>query len=91
VLLDTSPISGGNACLFALLSGIPVVTMPGETVSSRLGSSVLLHYGFPEGLVDNLIDYEQRVLEFCQLRNMPTFRNQIDWKFTQTVERFLAA
>jgi hypothetical protein len=91
VLLDTSPISGGNACLFALLSGIPVVTMPGETVSSRLGSSVLFHYGFPEGLVDNLIDYEQRVLEFCQLRNMPTIRNQIDWKFTQTVERFLAA
>jgi hypothetical protein len=91
VLLDTSPISGGNACLFALLSGIPVVTMPGETVSSRLGSSVLFHYGFPEGLVANLIEYEQRALDFCQLRNMPTIRNQIDWKFTESIERFLAA
>jgi hypothetical protein len=91
VLLDSTPISGGNACLFALLSGIPVVTMPGDTVSSRLGASVLLHYGFPEGIVDNLSQYEQRVLEFCKLHHMPKIHNEIDWKFTETIERFLAA
>ena len=84
-------MSGGNACLFALLCGIPVVSMPGQTVSSRLGASVLLHYGFQEGLVSNLSEYEQRVLMLCKLRNVPTIRNPVDWKFTETIESFLTS
>ena len=91
VVLDPSPMSGGNACLFALLCGIPVVSMPGQTVSSRLGASVLLHYGFHEGLVSNLSEYEQRVLTLCKLRNVPTIRNPVDWKFTETIESFLTS
>ncbi len=88
VMLDTFPLSGGNACLFSLLNQIPVVTMPGEHVASRLGASVLLNYGFPEGLVNDLLAYEQRVVEFCQLRSMPQIPRQIEWEFVRSVERF---
>jgi predicted O-linked N-acetylglucosamine transferase (SPINDLY family) len=36
VLLDPSPLSGGNTTLDALHAGFPIVTLPGETSHSRL-------------------------------------------------------
>ena len=88
VLLDPSPISGGNPCLFALQNGIPVVTMPGSNISSRLGASILLHYAFPEGVVASWEEYAERVTEFYQLRKMPRIPRQIEWEFIGTVDRF---
>lgn len=91
VLLDTSPISGGISCLFALQNGIPVVTMPGTNISSRLGASILLHYGFPEGVVSSLNEYEERVSAFYKLRRMPRIPRQIEWEFIGTIDRFFPA
>ncbi len=88
VLLDPSPISGGNPCLFALQNGIPVVTLPGKNISSRLGASILLHYAFPEGVVSSWEEYAQRVSEFYKLRKMPRIPRQIEWEFIGTVDRF---
>lgn len=88
VLLDPSPISGGNPCLFALQNGIPVVTMPGTNISSRLGASILLHYAFPEGVVASWEEYAKRVVEFYKLRKMPRIPRQIEWEFIGTVDRF---
>lgn len=88
VLLDTSPVSGGMPCLFALQNGIPVVTLPGTNISSRLGASILLHYGFPEGVVASMEEYAERVIEFYALRKMPRIPLQIEWEFIGTVNRF---
>jgi hypothetical protein len=88
VLLDPSPISGGNPCLFALQNGIPVVTLPGKNISSRLGASILLHYAFPEGVVSSWEEYAQRVSEFYKLSKMPRIPRQIEWEFIGTVDRF---
>nr|WP_315473046.1 hypothetical protein [uncultured Undibacterium sp.] len=91
VLLDASPISGGLPCLFALQNGIPVVTMPGFNISSRLGASILLHYAFPEGVVASFDEYAERVTEFYKLRKMPRIPHQIEWEFIGTVDRFFPA
>lgn len=91
VLLDPFPISGGNACMFALLNGIPVVTMPGGNISSRLGASILLHYAFPEGVVHSMDEYAERVAAFHALRKMPRIPRQIEWEFIGTVDRFYPA
>lgn len=91
VLLDTAPLSGGSSCLFALQNGIPVVTMPGTNISSRLGASILLHYGFAEGVVASLDEYAERVVEFYKLSKMPQIPRQIDWEFVSTVDRFFPA
>lgn len=88
VLLDTSPLSGGISCLFALQNGIPVVTLPGTSISSRLGASILLNFGFAEGVVVNLDEYAERVAEFYKLRKMPRIPRQIEWEFVNTVDRF---
>ncbi len=91
VLLDPFPISGGNSCLMALQNGIPVVTMPGKNISSRLGASILLLYGFPEGVVASLEEYAERVGELYRLRKMPRIPRQIEWEFIGTVDRFFPA
>lgn len=91
VLLDTSPLSGGISCLFALQNGIPVVTLPGTNISSRLGASILLHYGFAEGVVASQDAYAERVSEFYKMRKMPRIPRQIEWEFIGTVDRFFPA
>jgi hypothetical protein len=88
VLLDTSPLSGPNACLLALLNGIPVVTLPSDTLSSRLGASVLLHYGFAEGVADNWDEYAQLAIAMCKRKTMPHFSHEFDWELIPTVDRF---
>jgi hypothetical protein len=88
VLLDTMPISGGNACLIVLQNGIPVVTLPGASVSSRLGASILLNYGFPEGVARNQEDYDALALAFCALQSLPRIPKTIPWELADTVNRF---
>ena len=88
VLLDTTPISGGHSCLFALLNGIPVVTLPGAGISSRLGASILLNYGFPQGVAKDLENYNELAAFFCTLKHMPKIPRQIQWEFVETVGNF---
>lgn len=86
VLLDTSPLSGGHACLFALLSGIPVVTLPGEGISSRLGASILLNYGFPQGVAKDHAHYEELVASFIAMPKLPNIARHISWEFAETIQ-----
>jgi hypothetical protein len=88
VLLDTAPISGGHACLFALLNGIPVVTLPGTGISSRLGASILLNYGFPQGVATDQNSYNELAASFCNLQHIPTPPRHIQWEFMETVGNF---
>ena len=65
--------------------------MPGTNISSRLGASILLHYGFAEGVVTSLNEYAERVVEFYKLRKIPRIPRQIDWEFVSTVEQFFSS
>lgn len=48
VVLDTFPFCGGTTTCFATYMGVPVVTLPGASVVSRMGLSNLTALGFPE-------------------------------------------
>lgn len=41
LILDTSPYAGGTTSVFALLMGVPVLTLAGETLVSRVGVTIL--------------------------------------------------
>jgi len=60
--LDTFPFTGGATTVDALWMGVPVVTCPGETISSRHSLGHLSQIGLTELIVPSLDDYIARVL-----------------------------
>lgn len=48
IALDTLPFSGGRTTLDALWMGVPVITLPGPSLHSRLAMSFLMRLGLPE-------------------------------------------
>lgn len=48
IALDPFPFCGGMTSLEALWQGVPVITLPGETIASRQSASMLANLGLPE-------------------------------------------
>lgn len=46
----------------ALYAGLPVLTLPGETNATRMGSSICISGGIPELICDNQADYEAQAI-----------------------------
>ncbi|MEZ0374169.1 MAG: tetratricopeptide repeat protein, partial [Candidatus Sericytochromatia bacterium] len=59
LFLDTLYTNGHTTSTDALWAGVPVLSLPGETFTSRVGSSLLHAVGLPELLVDSLAAYEE--------------------------------
>jgi predicted O-linked N-acetylglucosamine transferase (SPINDLY family) len=57
IALDTFPHGGGMTTLDALWMGVPVVTSPGATISSRLAAASLSAGGLNDFIAPNLDDY----------------------------------
>jgi protein O-GlcNAc transferase len=55
--LDPFPYAGGITTLDGLWMGVPVVTLPGPTIVSRGGLSILTHVGLTELAVKTKADY----------------------------------
>lgn len=58
LVLDTYPFNGGTTTSDALWAGAPLVTMAGESYSSRMSSSLLNSVGLAELVTSKLHDYE---------------------------------
>jgi protein O-GlcNAc transferase len=57
IALDPFPHGGGMTTLDALWMGVPVVTWPGSTISSRLAAACLTHAGLPELIATDMAGY----------------------------------
>ena len=55
--LDPFPFTGGITTLDSLWMGVPVVTLPGKTVVSRGGLSILSNLGLADLAVTDRSDY----------------------------------
>jgi protein O-GlcNAc transferase len=53
IILDTFPFNGGTTTCFATFMGVPVVSLYGESLISRMGLSILSNLGVPELAVDS--------------------------------------
>ena len=57
IVLDPFPYNGGTTTCEALWMGIPVLTLPGERIVSRIGMSILMACGMPEFIAHTEEDY----------------------------------
>ena len=64
VMLDTFPHGGGVTCIEALWMGVPVVTLAGELIQSRLATSILTAVGLTDTITTSPDEY---VAEACRL------------------------
>lgn len=60
--LDTFNFSSGTMTCLALKSGLPILTKPGKSFSSRLSASILQELDLNELIASDLHDYESKAL-----------------------------
>jgi len=66
LFLDTVPYNAGATGAAALWSGVPVLTMAGQTFVGRMAASMLHAVGLPELVTQNLEDYEAIALKLAR-------------------------
>jgi hypothetical protein len=57
IILDTFPFNGGTTSCHALWNGVPVVTLAGEILLSRMGASMLSALGLPHLVARSFSEY----------------------------------
>jgi predicted O-linked N-acetylglucosamine transferase (SPINDLY family) len=70
IILDTYPFNGGTTTCFATYMGVPVVSLFGESLLSRMGLSIMTNLRAPELVVGDLSAYTAKVIEIA---HNPTF------------------
>ena len=66
LFLDTFPVNAHTTASDALWAGLPLITLQGETFTSRVASSVLAAAGLSELVVRNWPDYEALALKLAR-------------------------
>jgi predicted O-linked N-acetylglucosamine transferase (SPINDLY family) len=67
VFLDTFPYNCGSTTNNVVQAGLPMVTMYGKTMVSRMGLSILSSMDLAHFCVDNMLDYSERVKEIAAM------------------------
>ena len=62
LLLDTTIYNSHTSAGDALWAGLPILTLLGDTMQSRVCSSMVTAAGFPEMIVNSLEEYENRAV-----------------------------
>jgi len=65
LFLDTRWFNAHTTAIDALRCGVPVLTVAGEAMCSRLGASVLQAAGLPELITHSLDEYKTRAIELA--------------------------
>jgi protein O-GlcNAc transferase len=66
VVLDTFPFNGGTTTCFAVYMGVPVVSLSGKSLISRMGHSILTNMGKPEFAVQTENEYVAKAVELAR-------------------------
>lgn len=70
LFLDTPVFNAMTTACDALAAGLPVLTLPGPTFTSRVAASLLSAADFHEGIVDSLEAYRDRAIEWGLRRDL---------------------
>ena len=62
LLLDTSPYGSGATAVTALAAGLPLLTCPGDTFTSRMGASLCAATGLEELICSSPEAYQERAI-----------------------------
>ena len=82
LVLDTYPFNGGTTSCYSAYAGVPLLTLSGQSLISRVGRSIVCNLGFPSLAVDSYAQYVQRALELAtDLELLTTFRREARTRF----------
>ena len=84
LFLDTRYYNAHTTASDALRSGVPLITMPGETFASRVAASLLHTVGLSELITTNLYEYEELAVSLAE---NPEKLNEIREKLTANIPR----
>jgi len=62
IVLDTFPFNGGTTTCFATYMGVPVVSLAGKSLISRMGNSILNNLGMSDWVVNSETEYVERAV-----------------------------
>ncbi|MFL0790571.1 MAG: tetratricopeptide repeat protein [Prochlorococcus sp.] len=65
LFLDTPEFNAGAIGVLALNAGLPLLTLPGQRFTSRMGASLCCSTGLSHMVMADLKDYEQRAIELA--------------------------
>ena len=69
LFLDTFPICAHTTASDALWVGLPIVTMAGKSMVSRVAGSALKNIGMEELITYNYEDYKSKILHLANNKN----------------------
>ena len=70
LFIDTFPYNAHTTCSDALWSGLPVITLAGESFASRVGASILKAIDLKELITTSEKDYENLILKLATNQKM---------------------
>lgn len=73
MILDSFPFNGGTTTCEALWMGVPTLTMPGETMISRQGASMMTSAGLPEWVAEDKKAFVKKAIQFAA--DLPALAN----------------
>jgi len=65
VFLDTFPYNCGSTTNDVVQAGVPIVTISGKTLVSKMGGSILQSLGLSQLIATNLADYKAKIVELA--------------------------
>ncbi|WP_263417699.1 O-linked N-acetylglucosamine transferase, SPINDLY family protein [Terriglobus albidus] len=86
--LDTFPYNGSTTISHALCMGVPTLTLRGDLVSSRLGTSIASHVGIPEFIAHDRDEFVQKAMFWTQnLQALNELREKLPAMFAASALR----
>jgi protein O-GlcNAc transferase len=86
VFLDTFPYNGHTTASDALLAGVPVVTLTGNSFASRVATSLLHDAGHPEWACADLASYRACALELAASRGQRKTGADVEWPISRQMQ-----
>jgi protein O-GlcNAc transferase len=85
IVLDTFPFNGGTTSCFAAYMGVPVISLAGQSLISRMGLSILVNLDAADWAVDNESAYVSGAIALARDKNaVRRFRREARQRFGQS-------
>ena len=85
LILDTYPFNGGTTSCYSAYAGVPLLTLSGQSLISRVGRSIVCNLGFDSLAVDSYEAYVARALELARdPALLVTFRREARARFQRS-------
>lgn len=85
LILDTYPFNGGTTSCYSAYAGVPLLTLSGQSLISRVGRSIVCNLGFDSLAVDSYEQYVSRALELAlDPALLATFRREARARFRRS-------